>query len=98
VSAPAPSIRIGAPGSIAEMLSTSRRRYGSRWCVFRYGSRDIILRASCATEDAARSYAEPGDVLVDVHGYGCATLDSVCSCGKPGWTDTGLCGVCEYCE
>lgn len=75
-------LQLGAPGSVARMLTDGSAQgaavlamardsmLGGRWAVFEYVDGGIALRAVQSTEELARHYATTGrHVVVDLQGY-----------------------------
>lgn len=94
---------IGAPGSVARMLSESPRRFGGRFVLFRYGAGTIDTVAVCDTyANAARYHVADGrHVVVDVASYGCPVPDHPCKeagCKRLAYTGDDYCGVHTYCN
>lgn len=97
MSAPANAAPIGAPGSVARMLSENPRRFGARFVLFRYedGGR-IATKAVCATYASAAAYlvSDGRHVVVDVASYGCPVPDHACAeegCKRMAYTDEPRC-------
>ena len=93
---------IGAPGSVSYMLSTSPRRFGAPFVLFRYGAGTIQTVAMGDTREAAAAWMvdDGRHVVVDVRGYGCPVPDHACAepgCTRLAFTGDTHCGVHSYC-
>ena len=92
---------IGAPGSVARMLSESPRPFGHPFVLFRYdASGPTVLAVQETYELAARWLVDDGrHVIVDVRRYGCPVPDHACAehaCDEPAFTGFAYCCLHSY--
>lgn len=92
---------IGAPGSVARMLSESPRRFGWPFVVFRYDRDGITALAVQETRELAERFLvdDGRHVVVDVRGYGCPVPDHACAepgCTRLAYTGDAYCATCSY--